>query len=138
MDWMFEKTNGENNMDEQNAYAEGFADAIVIVVANVHKTMRIFEECVKEILDSQHNFYQYDDNFKKMFMGKVEEFIKANVVQSKLGEEIRLLAASVIFAFMKGGGTALHKLDENVLAQMKKTLGGKNFHDRDISDIGNN
>lgn len=93
----------------------------------------------------QHNLDQYDENFGKILTEKIEELIKANVVQNKLEKEIRLLAGCVRFVFMKGGVVVvLHKitmqLDENILAQMKKIWGEKTPPGRgwDILNFGEN
>ena len=131
-------------MEEKNAYIEGIITESTIWIENTQKIIDIIKESVKEVIVSHADKTVALDDFLEKFSGKIEVCIKANKFCARAEGSMRLMASIAKFAFTQGAGIVLDgivaKLDENILAEMKKIWGekdtpGKNW---DASKFGEN
>lgn len=116
-------------MDEKNAYIEGIITESTIWIENTQKIIDIIKESAREVVVSQADKTVALDDFLKKFTGKIEGCIKANKFCTRAEGSMRLMASVAKLAFTQGFGMVLDgivaKLDENILAEMKKIWGEK-------------
>ena len=131
-------------MDEKNAYIEGIITESTLWIENTQKIIDIIKESAKEVIVSQVDKSLALDDFLKKFSGNIERVIKVNKCCTRAESSMRLMASIVKFAFAQGFGMFLDgivaKLDENILAEMKKIWGEKNSPGKnwDVSKFGEN